>query len=109
MLAINHVEKVLETVVETFECVVEVVEKVAEEVEKLADEVADALPENGKLKEAVCWIEKVAKETAKDARIAEELIKSMKRNLPVFSVFSPLCCGFSYNAMKYACCLKKKV
>lgn len=70
------VEKV-DTVVETVECVVEVVEKVAEEVEKVADKVADTLPENGKLTEAVCFIETIAKETAKDARIAEELIQKV--------------------------------
>ncbi|XVF61554.1 hypothetical protein PTKIN_Ptkin08bG0139200 [Pterospermum kingtungense] len=72
------IKKKVDTVVESVECVVEVVEKVAEEVEKVADEVADALPENGKLKEAVCLIETVAKETAKDARIAEELIQKVE-------------------------------
>ncbi|XP_022741093.1 uncharacterized protein LOC111292784 [Durio zibethinus] len=70
-------EKV-DRVVETAELVVEVVEKVAEEVEKVADEVADTLPKNGKLKEAVSFIETIAKETAKDARLAEELIQKVE-------------------------------
>lgn len=49
-------------------------EKVAEEVEKVADEVSDALPEGGKLKGFVTTVENVARETAKDAHLVEEVI-----------------------------------
>ncbi|XVE86830.1 hypothetical protein DITRI_Ditri18aG0066400 [Diplodiscus trichospermus] len=72
------IKRKVDTVVENVESVVEVVEKVAEEVEKVADEVADTLPDNGKLKEAVSFIETVAKETAKDAHMVEEFIQKVE-------------------------------
>ncbi|XAR62124.1 hypothetical protein NMG60_11016753 [Bertholletia excelsa] len=70
--------KEVETVVETADHVTEVIEKVAEEVEKVADEVADDLPEGTKLKEAMEFIEEKAKETAKKAHWAEELIDKVE-------------------------------
>ncbi|KAF2299731.1 hypothetical protein GH714_002908 [Hevea brasiliensis] len=67
----------VESVVETAEHVTEIVEKVAEEVEKVSEEVADHLPEGGKLKESVTFVENVAKETAKDAHLALEVIEKV--------------------------------
>ncbi|XVF17312.1 hypothetical protein REPUB_Repub10bG0109300 [Reevesia pubescens] len=86
-------KKKVDTVVESVESVVEVVEKVAEEVEKVADKVADSLPENGKLKEAVSFIETIAKETAKDARIAEEIIQKVFTLQPFFFFLFSFSCG----------------
>ncbi|OMO73043.1 hypothetical protein COLO4_27301 [Corchorus olitorius] len=68
----------VDTVVETVECVAEVVELVAEEVEMVADEVVDSLPEGTMLKETVCSIEAIAKETAEDARKVEEFIQKVE-------------------------------
>ncbi|CAK9159138.1 unnamed protein product [Ilex paraguariensis] len=67
----------VDTIVETAELVVDVVEKAAEEVEKIADEVADKLPEGG-LKAAAVLIGDIAEETAKDARIADDLIDKVE-------------------------------
>ncbi|XP_010266764.1 PREDICTED: uncharacterized protein LOC104604195 [Nelumbo nucifera] len=71
-------KKEVDTVVDTIENVVTVVEKVAEEVEKVADEVADKLPEGGKLREAVCAVEHIAKEAAKDAQMAGDFIDKVE-------------------------------
>ncbi|KAJ9166532.1 hypothetical protein P3X46_021272 [Hevea brasiliensis] len=68
----------VESLVETAEHVTEIVEKVAEEVEKVSEEVADHLPEGGKLKESVTFVENVAKETAKDAHLALEVIEKVE-------------------------------
>lgn len=68
----------VETVVKTVETVVEVVEEVAEGVANVADEVADHLPEGGKFKSAVELVENVAKETAKNAHIADQLIDKVQ-------------------------------
>lgn len=79
-------------VVETADLVVDVIEKVAEEVEKVSDEVADQLPEGGKLKGAVCFVERLAKETAKDALQAEDLIHKVlsHRKLFIFCFLLPI-------------------
>ncbi|CAK9149029.1 unnamed protein product [Ilex paraguariensis] len=68
----------IETVVETAEEIAEAVEKVAEEVGKVAEEIADDLPENGKLRNALTFIENVAKETARDAQLADEFIEKVE-------------------------------
>ncbi|KAK9269988.1 hypothetical protein L1049_025561 [Liquidambar formosana] len=68
----------VDTVVETAEHIAEVVEKVAEEVEKVADEVGDHLPDGGKLKGAFNFVENLAKETAKDAHEADEVIDKLE-------------------------------
>lgn len=73
----------VDTVIDTVETVAEVVEAVAHKVEEVADGIADKLPEDGKLKAAVEAIEAIAKETAKDAHIMDELIEnvSLDKNL----------------------------
>ncbi|KAL5779797.1 hypothetical protein ACOSQ2_010534 [Xanthoceras sorbifolium] len=71
----NQVDAALETA----EHVAEILEDVAEEVEKVADEVADHLPQGGKLKEAVTFIENVAKETAKDSHRVDEFIEKVEQ------------------------------
>lgn len=43
-------------------------------MEKVADEVADRLPEGGKLQQAAMFVENIAKETTKDAQLAEEIL-----------------------------------
>ncbi|KAF8404662.1 hypothetical protein HHK36_009550 [Tetracentron sinense] len=68
----------VDTVVDRVESVVDVVEMVAEKVEKIADEVADKLPEGGKLKDTVSFVEIIAKEAAKDANLAEEFIHKVE-------------------------------
>lgn len=57
--------------------VTEVVEKVAEEAEKVAEDVAEHLPEGGKLKAAATLVENIAKETAKDAHLVEDIIEKV--------------------------------
>uniref|UniRef100_A0A5B6YJ18 Uncharacterized protein n=1 Tax=Davidia involucrata TaxID=16924 RepID=A0A5B6YJ18_DAVIN len=68
----------VENALETAEHVTEAIEKVAEEVEKVAEEVAEELPEGGKLKNAFVFVENVAKKTAKDAQIGEEIIDKVE-------------------------------
>ncbi|KAI9200851.1 hypothetical protein LWI28_014084 [Acer negundo] len=65
---------------QTAEHVAEIVEDVAEKVEKVAEEVADHLPQGGRLKDAVTLIENVAKETAKDAHLADQFIEKVSLN-----------------------------
>lgn len=43
----------------------------------VAEEIADHLPQDGKLKESVTFVKNVAKETAKDAHIAEDIIEKI--------------------------------
>lgn len=71
-----HIEEV-EAVVETAEVATEVIEKVAEEVEKLAEEVANQFPEGGKVQNAATFVENIAKETIKDAHLAEDVIEKV--------------------------------
>lgn len=59
---------------DTAELILDVVEKVAEEVVEIADDLGDKLPEGGKLKCAVDLVENVAREIAKDANLAEDLL-----------------------------------
>ncbi|KAK0577337.1 hypothetical protein LWI29_031506 [Acer saccharum] len=76
---------------ETAEHVAEIVEDVAEKVEKVAEEVADHLPQGGRLKDAVTLIENVAKETAKDANLADQFIEKVEdveREVESFSVIN---------------------
>ncbi|KAF3445949.1 hypothetical protein FNV43_RR11126 [Rhamnella rubrinervis] len=59
---------------ERAEEVVEMVEKLAEDVENVADDIGDHLPEGTKLRKAALFVENVAKETVKDAKLAEQFI-----------------------------------
>ncbi|KAB1219985.1 hypothetical protein CJ030_MR3G020092 [Morella rubra] len=68
----------VEAVVETAEVATEVIEKVAEEVEKLAEEVANQFPEGGKVQNAATFVENIAKETIKDAHLAEDVIEKVE-------------------------------
>lgn len=67
-----HVEEV-ETVIDTVETVADIVEKVAEQVEKVADNIGDHLPE-GRLKDALEFVEDIAEDTADGARLTGEFI-----------------------------------
>lgn len=64
-------------VVESVENLAEIVEMVAEKVEEVADDIADKLPDGGKLKVAVRLVENVAKETAKDAHLVDQLMEKV--------------------------------
>ncbi|GMI82812.1 hypothetical protein HRI_001950500 [Hibiscus trionum] len=66
-----------ETIIDTVEAVADIVEKVAEQVEKVADEVGDRLPE-GKLKDALEFVEELADETGDGARIAGDFIDKVE-------------------------------
>ncbi|CAI9116227.1 OLC1v1017324C1 [Oldenlandia corymbosa var. corymbosa] len=70
--------KETEAAAETVEKVADTVEKVAEDVEKLAEDVSEKLPQGGKLKQVVDFVENVAKETAKDARSTEDLMNKVE-------------------------------
>ncbi|KAL6225133.1 hypothetical protein ACLB2K_003985 [Fragaria x ananassa] len=65
-------------VMNTVEAVAEVVEAVAHKVEEVADDIADKIPEDGKLKSAFEAVEAIAKETAKDAHMVDELIENVE-------------------------------
>ncbi|XP_020104875.1 uncharacterized protein LOC109721593 isoform X2 [Ananas comosus] len=68
----------IENEVEMVENVVEnaavVVEKVANMTEKVSSEVAERLPEDGKLKDAVVFVEHASKEVAEEAHLAQDII-----------------------------------
>ncbi|KAK4740873.1 hypothetical protein SAY87_024461 [Trapa incisa] len=68
----------VEAIVEMAEEATEVVEKVAEGVEKVAEDVAELLPEGGKLRSTVEFVEHVAEVTAKDARMVEGFIEKVE-------------------------------
>ncbi|XP_062118571.1 uncharacterized protein LOC133832213 [Humulus lupulus] len=72
------IKRKVDMVVNSVEAVAEAVEKVAEKVEDIAEDIADKLPENGKLKDAVLFIEKVAHETAKDAHFVDDFIEKVE-------------------------------
>lgn len=63
---------------ETVEKVADTVEHVAEDVEKLAEDFAEKLPEDSKLKTVANFVENAAKETAKDAQLAEDLLDKVR-------------------------------
>lgn len=71
----------VEIVAETVEKVADTVEDVAEDVEKLAEDVAENLPEGSKLKNVVSFVENAAKETAKDAQLAEDFLDKVFVNV----------------------------
>ncbi|KAL3514224.1 hypothetical protein ACH5RR_026941 [Cinchona calisaya] len=70
--------KEVETVAETAEKVADSVENVAEDVEKLAEDVAEKLPEGSQLKNFVVFVENAAKETAKDAQLAQDFLDKVE-------------------------------
>lgn len=67
--------------VEEAENVAEALEKAAIATEKASAQVVENLPDNSKLKEAALLVERVSKETAKDAHLTIELLHK------VFSVY----------------------
>lgn len=69
-----RIKNEVETAVETIEEIAEVVEKVAEEVEKVAEDISDHLPEGGRLRKVVDYVENVAEIVDKDARLVEDLV-----------------------------------
>lgn len=56
------------------EDLVEAVKEVAEVVEKVAEDVADDLPQGGKLREAVDFVENLAERAAKDAGAIDDFL-----------------------------------
>ncbi|KAI3464601.1 hypothetical protein Pfo_021264 [Paulownia fortunei] len=68
----------VETAVETVEGIVEAVEKVAEGVEKVAEDIADDLPEGGRLRKAVDFVEHVAERASKDAHLVGDFIDKVQ-------------------------------
>ncbi|KAK6923801.1 hypothetical protein RJ641_010001 [Dillenia turbinata] len=68
----------VDTAMETVETVSEVVEEIAEKVEKVADEIGDKLPEDAKLKDALESVESLAREAAKEAELAKQLIDQVQ-------------------------------
>ena len=67
----------VKTVVETAEQIAEAVESVAEKIEHVADDIGNQLPEGGKLREVVDFVEDVARETAKGAHLVDEAIEKV--------------------------------
>ncbi|CAI9778052.1 unnamed protein product [Fraxinus pennsylvanica] len=68
----------VDTAVETIEQITEVVEKTAEVVDKVAENIADHLPEGGKFRNTVDFIENVAETAAKDARLVGDIIDKVQ-------------------------------
>ncbi|CAK7328503.1 unnamed protein product [Dovyalis caffra] len=71
---LKRLEGEVEIIAEEVDQVAEVVEKVATVAEEVSEEVAEALPENGKLKETALLIEAVSKATAHDAKLTQDFI-----------------------------------
>ncbi|KAG6674474.1 hypothetical protein I3843_15G040000 [Carya illinoinensis] len=71
-------KKQIDSAMQIAEDVAEAAENVAEQVEKVAEDIADDLPAGGKLKDAVTFIENLAKETAEDAHRVDELIDKVQ-------------------------------
>ncbi|GKV35433.1 hypothetical protein SLEP1_g43696 [Rubroshorea leprosula] len=74
----RRIEKEAEMVVGGVEIAAEVVEKVATATEKASEKVAANLSDDSKLKEAALLVERVSKETAKDARLTEDIIHKVE-------------------------------
>ncbi|KAK6938115.1 hypothetical protein RJ641_031623 [Dillenia turbinata] len=73
----SKLKEEIKTVVETAEHITDAVEKAAEKVDEVAEEVAEHLPE-GRLKNAISRVEKVAEVTAKEAHMAGEVIDKVE-------------------------------
>ncbi|XWS14956.1 hypothetical protein CRYUN_Cryun35bG0052800 [Craigia yunnanensis] len=67
----------VETAVDTVEAATDIVEKVAEQVEKVVDDIGNHLPE-GRLKDALEFVEDIAEDTADGARLAGEVIDKVE-------------------------------
>lgn len=68
----------VDSIMQTTEAVAETVEKVADKVDKVAEDLADILPE-GKLKQAVGYIEDIAEKAEKDAQLVDEAIEKLEK------------------------------
>ncbi|KAD6119541.1 hypothetical protein E3N88_10812 [Mikania micrantha] len=84
----------VDTVVEETEKIVDRIEEVAETVDKVAKDVAEHLPDGGKLKNAVVFVEGVAEEIAREAHLVEDFLHEVeeveeKASLLVESVKDP--------------------
>ncbi|KAK4771526.1 hypothetical protein SAY87_032058 [Trapa incisa] len=73
-----RIEREVKVVVERAEEVASKIEEIAEDVEKVAEEVAEQLPEGGKLRDEVTYVENVAELTAKDARLAQQILEKIE-------------------------------
>ncbi|KAK4429582.1 hypothetical protein Salat_1258800 [Sesamum alatum] len=69
---------ILGVAITTVEEIVEAVEKVAEGVEKVAEDIADDLPEGGRLRKAVDFVESVAERASKDAHLVGDFIDKVQ-------------------------------
>ncbi|XVF39582.1 hypothetical protein PTKIN_Ptkin01aG0045400 [Pterospermum kingtungense] len=67
----------VETTLDNVEAITDVVEKVADQVEKVADDIGNHLPE-GKLKDALEFVEDIAENTADGAHFAGEVIDKVE-------------------------------
>ncbi|XVE60545.1 hypothetical protein DITRI_Ditri05aG0137300 [Diplodiscus trichospermus] len=67
----------VQAVINKVEAVTDTVEKVAEEVEKVADDIGDQLPE-GRLKDALEFVEDMAEDTADGAQLAGDFIDKVE-------------------------------
>ncbi|KAI3460527.1 hypothetical protein Pfo_017190 [Paulownia fortunei] len=68
----------VDTAVATIEVIVDAVEKVAEGVEKAAEHIADDLPEGGRLRKAVDFVENVAERASKEAHLVGDFIDKVQ-------------------------------
>ncbi|KAI3806725.1 hypothetical protein L1987_22639 [Smallanthus sonchifolius] len=68
----------VDTVVEETEKIVDRIEEVAETVDKVAKDVADHLPEGGKLRNAVVFVEGVAEEIAREAHLVDDFLHEVE-------------------------------
>ncbi|XP_020582453.1 uncharacterized protein LOC110026040 [Phalaenopsis equestris] len=73
-----RLEDEVEIVAEAVESAAEIVEKVANVAEKVSSDIAEQMPKNGKLKEAVLFVENVAEEVAEAAQHTQEIIHKME-------------------------------
>ncbi|XP_075484402.1 uncharacterized protein LOC142524343 [Primulina tabacum] len=68
----------IETTLKVTEDLAETVKEVAEVVEKVAEDVAEDLPQGGKLREAVDFVENLAERAAKDAGAIDDFIEKVE-------------------------------
>lgn len=64
----------VDTAVDTAEGIVDAVDNMAETVENMAEDIAENLPEGGKLRRAVDFVENVAERVSDDAQLVGDFI-----------------------------------
>ncbi|KAJ8762557.1 hypothetical protein K2173_007996 [Erythroxylum novogranatense] len=73
-----RIKEQFDSVVETAEQVTELVEDVAEAVDKVSEEIGEHVPEDSALDKAAEFVEDIAEETVKNAKLADALLEKVE-------------------------------